>query len=294
MPASREARTGFWNAGPGGALRAAAALGGVALLLVVSIEGSIAAEAAPAKPAPGKPAPATAGKAVTPANRPQPDATKAPVSTTDASAGARSATDSTVRLSPPASRTAPASGATAATSPASATPPAASASSGAAPPARSGALAGRPSASRPATVPTVRSGSPARTAATGGATTRGVQTVAHLDQKVTYQYNALGRRDPFQPMIGGEFVGADVGGDAPVDVGGMKVVGIVWGTEEKFAMVEDGRGQSMVLRVGDKVMNGVVEALRRDGIVVRITTEGTTQSVTIPLTRKGDKANATR
>jgi hypothetical protein len=132
-----------------------------------------------------------------------------------------------------------------------------------------------------------------RTAAPGGST-RGVQTVAHLDQKVTYQYNALGRRDPFQPMIGGEFVGADVGGDAPVDVGGMKVVGIVWGTEDKFAMVEDGRGQSMVLRVGDKVMNGVVEAMRRDAIVVRMTTEGTTQSVTIPLTRKGDKANATR
>jgi len=34
---------------------------------------------------------------------------------------------------------------------------------------------------------------------------------------VTYQYNALGRRDPFQSLIGGEFVGADVGGDAPPD-----------------------------------------------------------------------------
>jgi hypothetical protein len=133
---------------------------------------------------------------------------------------------------------------------------------------------------------------PARLAASGK--TQGVQTVAHLDQQTTYQYNALGRRDPFQPMIGGEFVGADVGGDAPVDVGGMKVVGIVWGTEDKFAMVEDGRGQSLVLRVGDKVMNGVVEGLRRDAVVVRITADGQTQSVAIPLTRKGDKSNATR
>ena len=135
---------------------------------------------------------------------------------------------------------------------------------------------------------------PARLAASNAGRTKGVQTVAHLDQKLTYQYNALGRRDPFQPMIGGEFVGADVGGDAPVDVGGMKVVGIVWGTEDKFAMAEDGRGQSLVLRVGDKVMNGVVEALRRDAVVVRITTDGTTQTVAIPLTRKGDKTNATR
>jgi hypothetical protein len=133
---------------------------------------------------------------------------------------------------------------------------------------------------------------PARLANAGR--TRGVQTVAHLDQKLTYQYNALGRRDPFQAMIGGEFVGVDVGGDAPVDVGGMKVVGIVWGTEDKFAMAEDGRGQSLVLRVGDKVMNGVVESLRRDAVVVRITADGQTQTVAIPLTRKGDKSNATR
>jgi hypothetical protein len=123
---------------------------------------------------------------------------------------------------------------------------------------------------------------------------RGVQAVAHLDQKLTYQYNALGRRDPFQPMVGGEFVGADVGGDAPVDVGGMKVVGIVWGTEDKFAMAEDGRGQSLVLRVGDKVMNGVVTGLRRDAVLVKLTADGQTQTVAIPLTRKGDQSNANR
>lgn len=119
--------------------------------------------------------------------------------------------------------------------------------------------------------------------------------MAHLDEQLTYQYNALGRRDPFQPMVGGEFVGADVGGDAPPDIGGLKVVGIVWGTDEKFAMAEDGRGQSFVLREGDKVMNGVVQGLKRDGIVVKLTSEdGQAQTVTIPLTRKGDKNNATR
>jgi hypothetical protein len=115
-----------------------------------------------------------------------------------------------------------------------------------------------------------------------------VQTPAHLDEQVTYQYNALGRRDPFQAMLGGEFVGADVGGDAPVDVGGMKVVGIVWGTDDRFALIEDGRGNSSVLRAGDKVMNGVVESLRRDAVVVKLTMDGQTQSVAIPLTRKGD------
>jgi hypothetical protein len=113
---------------------------------------------------------------------------------------------------------------------------------------------------------------------------------ARLDDQVTYQYNALGRRDPFMPLVGGaQYVPIE----APPEVGAMQVVGIVWGTQDKFAIIEDGRGNSTVLRPGDKVMNGVVEGLKRDGIIVSLTTDGQTQSVTIPLTRKGD-SNANR
>jgi hypothetical protein len=117
---------------------------------------------------------------------------------------------------------------------------------------------------------------------------------AQIDEHVTYLYNTLGRRDPFQSLLEGEFVGDDVGGDAPPDVGGIKVVGIVWGDVDRFAMVEDARGNSLVLRKGDKVMNGVVEELKRDGMVVNLTVDGQSESVTIPLTRKGDKVNANR
>jgi len=113
---------------------------------------------------------------------------------------------------------------------------------------------------------------------------------ARLDDQVTYQYNALGRRDPFLPLVGGvEYAPIE----APPDVGAIRVVGIVWGSEDKFAIVEDGRGSSSVLRPGDKVMNGVVQSLKRDGVVVELTADGQTQSVTIPLTRKGD-SNANR
>lgn len=113
---------------------------------------------------------------------------------------------------------------------------------------------------------------------------------AHLDHQVTYQYNALGRRDPFAPLVGGaEYVPIE----APPEIGGMQVVGIVWGEKDRFAIVEDGRGNSNVLRPGDKVMNGFVESLKRDGVVVTLTADGQTQSVTIPLTRKGD-SNANR
>ena len=115
-------------------------------------------------------------------------------------------------------------------------------------------------------------------------------SAAHLDDQVTYQYNALGRRDPFMPLVGGaEYVPID----APPDIGAMQVVGIVWGAQDKFAIIEDGRGNSTVLRPGDKVMNGVVQGLKRDGVIVSLTTDGQTQSVTIPLTRKGD-SNANR
>lgn len=111
----------------------------------------------------------------------------------------------------------------------------------------------------------------------------------HLDEHLTYQYNALGRRDPFQSLVDGQFVGADVGGDAPPDPGGIKVVGIVWGASDQFALVEDVRGNSFVLRKGDKVQNGFVEGLKRDGVIVNITAEGQSQSVVIPLTRKGEQ-----
>jgi len=139
------------------------------------------------------------------------------------------------------------------------------------------------SASSP--IKTVSASRPAR-----GAASKPADAVAPQDERVTYHYNALGRRDPFQPLLGGGFVGADEGGNAAPDVGGIKVVGIVWGAEDKFALVEDPRGNSLVLRQGDKVMNGYVESLKRDAVIVSLTTDGVTQQVTIPLTRKGEQS----
>jgi hypothetical protein len=131
--------------------------------------------------------------------------------------------------------------------------------------------------------------------AKGGVSKTGSVTApAPLEEHVTYQYNALGRRDPFQSLIDGGWVGADMGGDAPPDVGGIKLVGIVWGTNDQFAMCEDVRGNSYVLRRGDRVMNGYVEGLKQDAMVVSITVDGQSESVTIPITRKGEKTNASR
>jgi hypothetical protein len=163
--------------------------------------------------------------------------------------------------------------------------------------AKAASLSPSPIVMAPVTVNATRLPAPAAPAAAASPTPAPAPAppnAGHLDERLTYQYDALGRRDPFQPLVGGGFVGADVGGDAPPDVGGIKVVGIVWGAEDQFAMVEDARGQSMVLRVGDKVQNGVVTGLKRDALIVAITVEGQTQTVTVPLTKKGDQSNANR
>ncbi len=114
-------------------------------------------------------------------------------------------------------------------------------------------------------------------------------TLAHLDDHLTYQYNTLGRRDPFQSLVDGAFVAADQGGNMPPDIGGVKVVGIVWGAADQFALVEDARGNSFVLRKGDKIQNGYVEGLKRDGVIVNLTADGQSQTVIIPLTKKGEQ-----
>jgi hypothetical protein len=155
----------------------------------------------------------------------------------------------------------------------------------AAPHAQAQAQAARPAGAKPAAAAPAK----AKAAAPGP-----VVSPAHLDDQVAYQYNALGRRDPFQSLLTGEYVGADLGAAAPPDVGGLKVVGIVWGDGDQFALVEDARGDSHILRRGDKVMNGYVETLMRDAMIVNLTLDGQSQSVRVPLTRKGEKSNANR
>jgi hypothetical protein len=153
------------------------------------------------------------------------------------------------------------------------------------------AVSGRPGAKSPATraASTDGNSAPVVTAVPQNNVPAGPNGV-HMDEHLTYQYDALGRRDPFQSLVDGQFVGVDVGGDAPPDPGGIKVVGIVWGATDQFALVEDVRGNSFVLRKGDKVQNGVVEGLKRDGVIVNITADGQSQTVVIPLTvRKGDQ-----
>ena len=166
------------------------------------------------------------------------------------------------------------------------------------PPNNAPTVGGGPQVSKMTVVPPSKEGKaeggPTRAPTVGAGKGAVVPAPPALEDQVAYQYNALGRRDPFNSLLEGAFVGDDVGGDAPPDLGGLKVVGIMWGDRDQFAMCEDVKGNSYVLRRGDKVMNGVVESLTRESVTLNITVDGQSQSVTVPITRKGEKSNANR
>ncbi len=108
-----------------------------------------------------------------------------------------------------------------------------------------------------------------------------------------YVYTSGSRRDPFLSLLDGKFESQS--GDASlVDVGDMHLVGIMWGSSDKFALVEDSRGRGFVLRVGDPVVNGYISGITKSEIQVVQNAFGDTQTLSIQLKPKEGDKNATR
>jgi Tfp pilus assembly protein PilP len=126
-------------------------------------------------------------------------------------------------------------------------------------------------------------------AQTAGTATRKVNEVELLLSRPKFLYSSLGNRDPFMSLVSGEFHGEGIIG--LISVGDMELVGILWGSKERLAMVEDSRGRGYVLRVGDAVLDGVVKDITTDSIVIAQTFYGETQTVIIKMTRKEGERN---
>jgi hypothetical protein len=108
-----------------------------------------------------------------------------------------------------------------------------------------------------------------------------------------YEYVGGGRRDPFQSLLDGRFQSHTADGSL-VDVGDIHLVGIMWGSSDKFALVEDSRGHGYVLRVGDPVLNGYISGISKSELQVVQNAFGESQTLSIQVqTKEGDK-NATR
>jgi hypothetical protein len=94
-----------------------------------------------------------------------------------------------------------------------------------------------------------------------------------------YFYSAFGRRDPFGSLIKGKF--AKSGAGDLLDIGELSLVGSVWGETDTFAVVQDSRNRSHMLRVGDKVVNGRVLEITESSLTVQHYFFGETANVTI-------------
>lgn len=112
-------------------------------------------------------------------------------------------------------------------------------------------------------------------------------TLAEADSVLGRQhfyYSSLSRRDPFRSLLGGEF--EDSGPDGLVNIDEVKLVGVMWGDTDRFALVEDASGYSYILRAGDRVRYGSVTKLTEDRLVATIHFFGMTRSVVLTLEKE--------
>ncbi len=158
----------------------------------------------------------------------------------------------------------------------------------------------RPAPAVPAaTVASVaKTSAPPAPAAATPANAAAAETPRSLDASVLfareqYVYSSGSSRDPFQSLIDGKFQGQ--GTDAGlVDVGDIHLVGIMWGSSDKFALVEDSRGHGYVLRVGDPVVNGYISGISKSDLQIVQNAFGESQTLSIHLQPKEGDKNATR
>lgn len=102
----------------------------------------------------------------------------------------------------------------------------------------------------------------------------------------SYYYSAFNRRDPFRSLIVGDFVLDKK--MTPVDMARVELVGIVRGELDRFALLEDDKGFSYILRIGDRVKNGSVVAIGDESMVARVTNFGQTRKLTLHLANDGE------
>ena len=102
-----------------------------------------------------------------------------------------------------------------------------------------------------------------------------------------YFYQSYGRPDLFAALVTGEF--QPMAATDLVDVNNAKLVGVMWGATDRFALVEDGSGNGFILRVGDRVNNGRVVSIQEDNLVAAISLYGLTSRVILRLEDRKDK-----
>nr|MEE4269270.1 hypothetical protein [Candidatus Krumholzibacteria bacterium] len=99
-------------------------------------------------------------------------------------------------------------------------------------------------------------------------------------------YQSYGKDDPFRILVDGEY--EQISAADLVDMNSAQLVGVMWGTDDRFALVEDGEGFGYILRVGDRVRNGRVVSIRKNSLTARVTLYGITTQVVLKLENTED------
>jgi hypothetical protein len=151
----------------------------------------------------------------------------------------------------------------------------------------------RPNIARPS--PSTRpAGGPAMSMASmGGGGPLGIPAVADTttlqDLTLTpepYYYESIGRRDIFVSLVSDDSR-AEAAKTRGPSSGELRVVGILWAENDRFALVEAADGRSRILREGDSLGDGTVVRVLPDRIVVHVNLYGTSRNVTLPLVDGG-------
>ena len=99
-----------------------------------------------------------------------------------------------------------------------------------------------------------------------------------------YYYSAFNRRDPFRSLVAGRFVRNEK--MDLISLSAVELVGIIRGDLDRFALLEDEKGFSYILRVGDKVRNGTVVSIGDQSMVARVTNFGQSTKFTLHLVQR--------
>jgi hypothetical protein len=87
-----------------------------------------------------------------------------------------------------------------------------------------------------------------------------------------YAYGDEVRRDPFVSLVGDDYL--EEHPDDKTQLSEFAVRGILWGENDRFALVEDAQGASFILHEGDQLGRFSVTRIEPDGIVVYSTEYG--------------------
>jgi hypothetical protein len=93
-----------------------------------------------------------------------------------------------------------------------------------------------------------------------------------------YYYKAFNRRDPFQSLIVGEFEESEI---ELIDVYSVRLVGVLTGGMERYAMLENDNGLGFIVKTGDPIRNGSIVSVGDRSLVARVSMFGQTTSVTL-------------